>query len=96
MYIKISILQSLQERAVKREQRQNAKQNNEKTQWKKFWEDYGRKLLVHACSSRSSRALDSVKVLISITKSIPSLVVDPRWEFNVVCVVVTVMLYRLY
>ena len=64
-----SILESLQDRAVERELRQNAKQNKEKTEWEHFWNDCGCKLLIHACSSGSSRSLESVKALINITKS---------------------------
>ena len=64
-----SILETLQERTVERELRQNAKQSKEKTEWEHFWTDHGKNLLVYACSCGSSRALESVKVLINITKS---------------------------
>ena len=64
-----SILESLQKRTVERELRQNAKQNKEKTEWEYFWTYCGSRLLLHACSSSSSRALDSIKVLVKITKS---------------------------
>ena len=84
MKINNSILETLQQRAIERERKQNAKQNREKTEWKHFWRVYGCKLLVHACSSSSSRALDSMKVLINITKATLGFQELPRCQLKMI------------
>lgn len=63
MHSTCSILRTLQERIVERESQPSAEQNKEKNAWNHFWEEWGPKLLIHACSHGS---VDVVKLFVEM------------------------------
>ena len=58
-----SILRTLQERFVERDSLPGAEQNKEMNAWKVFWEEWGPKLFIYACSGGS---VDAVKFFIEM------------------------------
>ena len=69
-----SILRTLQERITERDSYPGAEQNIEKNAWNNFWEEWGPKLFVYACSHGSVEAakflmeLDTKKELLKTAK----------------------------
>jgi hypothetical protein len=64
-----SIIQTLKERVDERESKPCAEQNMEKLAWDSFWEEWGPKLLLYACSCGS---VDIVKLLVKDMKCSPN------------------------
>ena len=62
-------MRTLKERVDERESKPCAEQNMEKLSWNNFWEEWGPKLLLYACSYGS---VDIVKLLVKDMACLPN------------------------